>query len=310
MKKHLYIEQEGVCAIDEDTPLSIDESLMDIHRLVDRANGGIITPDNVEAVDPVNHMKFHGNHRERTGIYLKIKTAIDARRQLMKLLNSSNNRLLAYRRWVDQLDAATVDYLEENSKAVASKLSKHDRMIAKMIENCDVPVAQAALCVRGIGPVTVAYMLAYINIQKAEYVSKMWAYAGLHAPNYDRYKKGETSGGSKTLRTVLYTMADSQIKTRGPYREVYDRVKQKLEVSEKLTTSRNTKGQLVTDIAWKDVKPSHRHGTAIRHMMKHFLADWWFVHRTTEGLDTPQAYPLAKLGHKTWIEPHDRGWIF
>ncbi len=103
---------------------------------------------------------------------------------------------------------------------------------------------------------------------------------------------------------------DSQMKTKGAYREVYDRVKSRLEISEKVTKSRNTQGQLI-DCKWKDTKPCHRHGAALRAVMKHFLADYWMVGRTLTGLDTSPLYAEAVLGkgHRT-IMPEERGWIY
>jgi hypothetical protein len=105
-------------------------------------------------------------------------------------------------------------------------------------------------------------------------------------------------------------MADSQMKGHGPYREVYDRVKARLEVSEKEVNTRNTQGKMIT-VAWKDTKPCHRHGAALRAVMKHFLADYWYVGRTLAGLETNPIYAEAILGmsHKT-IKPEERGWIY
>jgi hypothetical protein len=185
------------------------------------------------------------------------------------------------------------------------------------------PLAKACLTVKGIGPVTVAYCLVYIELdgifpeghvrvgqEKARHASCLWKYAGLHCASHERYEKGKTSGGNKTLRTVLYTMADSQMKTKGSYREVYDNMKSRLEKSERKTMSRNTQGKLV-EVAWKDTKPSHRHGAALRAVMKHFLADYWFVGRTLLGLETSPLYPEAVLGgnHRT-IMPEERGWVY
>ena len=64
------------------------------------------------------------------------------------------------------------------------------------------------------------------------------------------------------------------------------------------------------EMAWKDVAPMHRHQAAIRKMMKHFLADFWYVWRTLEGLETPMLYPEAKLGHTGIVKPEERGWVF
>jgi len=155
-----------------------------------------------------------------------------------------------------------------------------------------------------------ASCLVYIDLNKARHASSLWKYVGLHTPSYERYTKGEAGGGNKTLRTILYTMADSQVKGRGPYRVVYDQTKKRLEQSEKITKSRNTQGRLI-ECAWKDTKPSHRHGAALRAIIKHFLADYWYVGRTLSGLPREPLYAESILGkgHKT-IDPKVRGWRF
>jgi len=308
LKEAIIEKQNGACALTQ-APLNPDLSLVDTDRKIQKKDGGIYTTENTRVVDPVAHMKRHGNYREREEQLEEIKTVMDGREQVRKLLNSSRNRLKAWERGTDDLHEETRDWLEEQVDQMSKRLSKIDRKAKKLVGNYNVPVVQSALDVDGVGHITVAYMVIYIDITKAPYVSSMWGYTGLDKPSHKRYKKGESSGGNKTLRTVLYTMAESQIRTRGAYRDVYDRTKQKLEVSEKKTMSRTTQGKL-KEMMWKETKPSHRHGAAIRQVMKHFLADWWYVHRKTEGLETPQAYPIAKLGHKSWIFPEERGWEY
>ena len=308
LKTSIIKKQNGACALTQ-TPLNPDLSLVDTDRKIQKKDGGIYTNDNTRVVDPVAHMKRHGNYVERKKQLEDIKTIMDGRNQVRKLVNSCNNRLKAWERGTDQLHEQTREWLEDQANEASKRLDKIDRKVKKMIEKSDIPVAHSALCVDGVGAITVAYMLVYIQIDKAPYCSSLWSYCGLDKASHKRYKKGESGGGNKTLRTVLYTMAESQIRTRGAYRDVYDRTKAKLENSEKVTKSRNTQGKLI-ECMWKDTKPSHRHGAAIRQIMKHFLADWWYVHRTLEGLETPDAYVIEKMGHKSWEYPQERGWEF
>jgi hypothetical protein len=308
LKTSISEKQKGACALTQ-TPLKPNLSLVDTDRKIQKKDGGIYTPENTRIVDPVAHMKRHGTYRERDEQVEKLKSTMDGRFQVRKLLSSVTNRMLAIERGTDDMDTETHEWLMKQKKDVESRLSKIDREITKQIKKIDIPVAKSALEVKGIGAVTIAHMLVYIDIHKANYCSSLWAYVGLDKPSHERYTKGEAGGGNKNLRTVLYTMADSMIKTRGAYREVYDRRKARLEVSEKVTQSRNTQGKLV-ESKWKDTKPSHRHGASLREVMKHFLADWWYVHRTTEGLPTASPYPIEKLGHTTWIMPEERGWKY
>ena len=76
-----------------------------------------------------------------------------------------------------------------------------------------------------------------------------------------------------------------------------------------MVKTRNTQGKLI-DAMWCDTKPSHRHGAAIRKMLKHFLADVWKVWRTIEGLPTPHLYVQEKMGHTHIVQPEQRGWVY
>lgn len=284
--------------------------LIDTHRKLHKSKGGTYNDlSNVELLSPRRHMEVHGTLKDRSEWLDGLKSKMDAREQLRKQYNNCNNRLLAMKRRTDNLDESTVDFLMSQKEITKSALGKLDCKIEKHLKNGSPEIATVALKVKGLGAVTVAYMLVYVEIEKARYASSLWSYVGLDKPSHKRYEKTVSGGGNKTLRTVLYAMAESFIKTRNDYRDVYDRAKQDLEVSEKMTFSRNTQGKLI-ECKWKDTKACHRHGAAIRKMIKHFLADFWLVWRTLEGLETPCLYPEAKLGHKGIIKPRDRGWMY
>ena len=287
-------------------------SAVDTHRVLPKASGGTYDSENYVILDPVAHMQEHGTYRERDEQLEAIKAIVDDRRQVMKLVMKIQNQLLAYERNTDTLNELTEQWLKDQLEAIRKELKARDKLLEKAVKEYAKtdPLTKAALGVRSVGPVTVAHMLTYIDLEKASHASSLWSYVGLDKPASDRYKKGVAGGGNKTLRTVLYTLADSQVKGRGPYREVYDRVKDRLSVSEKVVKSRNTQGKEV-EVAWKDTKPCHRHGAALRAVMKHFLADYWMVGRTLAGLDTSPLYPEAMLGgnHRT-IMPTERGWVY
>ena len=287
-------------------------ALVDTHRLKPKSEGGEYTQNNFVVLDAVAHMQEHGTYREREGSLEDIKSIVDDRRQVMKLVMKVQNQLLAYERNTDTLHESTRCWLQSQLESLQVELAARDKSLAKAVKDHakEDRLTAAAIGVKGVGAVTVAHMLTYIDIDKARHPSSLWAYAGLDKASHERYEKGTASGGNKTLRTALYTMADSQVKSRGAYREVYDRMKDRLSQSEKVTKSRNTQGKLI-ECAWKDTKPSHRHGAAMRAVMKHFLADWWYVARTLAGLPTEALYPEAILGgnHRT-IMPEERGWEY
>lgn len=308
LKTKISKKQNGKCALtDEKLPKHL--SLMDTDRKNPKAKGGIYTDENTRIVDPIAHMIRHGNFKEREKEMETLKSLMDAREQLRKLNNSSNNRMLAMKRRTDHIDNATQVWLTDQIKETKSQLGKLDRRIEKHLKTMSIPIIKPALAIKGLGAITIAYMLVYIDIEKARYASSIWAYVGLDKPSHKRYEKNVAGGGNKTLRTALYAMAESFIKSKNIYRDVYDNEKRKLEASENMTESRNTQGKLIT-CKWSETKPCHRHGAAIRKMIKHFLADFWKVWRTMEGLDTPMLYPEAKLGHKGIVQPEERGWIY
>lgn len=307
IKERIKQKQNGICVLTL-KPLSELHSLTDTDRVTPKQYGGTYDSDeNVRIVRPVAHMVRHGNLREREAEMHELKKLIDGRRQLIKQMNSANNRLLAMKRQTDDLDEDTVSFLKEEVKSVKSQIKKTDVRVVKQLKRTGHPMYEQASNIKGIGTMTIAYMLVYIEISKAQYASSLWSYVGFDKPNYERYEKGVAGGGNKTLRTMLYTTAESFIKSRNVYRDVYDREKAKLENSEKKTWTRNTKGKWEY-VMWKETKKSHRHGAAIRKMLKHFLADWWYVHRKVEGLETPELYVVDKMGHKGIIKPQERGW--
>ena len=309
LKTKLYRKQNGMSALTQEV-LPPDISLIDTHRKNPKRNGGIYTDENTILATPVEHMKKHGTLREREAELDQLKNLIDIREHAIRLRNKIGNQVLAWKRHTDSLDEDALIRFDKQYGDAAEWVKSIDKRIIKHLKTMEDPLIQSAFGIKGIGPITIAYCLVYIDLSKARHASSLWAYAGLDKPSYARYEKNVAGGGNKRLRTVLYTMADSQVKSRGPYREVYDLVKERLSVSEKIVVSRNTQGKKV-EVPWKDTKPSHRHGAAMRAIMKHFLADYWYVGRTLAGMETNPLYPEAvlKSGHRT-IMPEERGWKY
>ena len=324
-----------------------EERFHDADRIVPRAEGGDYTPDNVEVVSPQQTMRRHGTLRIRSSKLEELKTICDDREQLIRLKNKINNQLLAYARQTDNADTETRNFLNEQAALIERKTNDKTDELKKWVKDHKDPkdafdqLLHAADDVLGIGPVTMAYMAVYVDLgepgkpsvypafielpdgkkvatpnagqEKAPHPSSLWAYVGYDVPSHQRYQKGKASGGNKTLRTMLYNTACSCMKQKtGAYRKVYNDVRNRLDNSLQITKSRNTKGQLV-DIAWKDTKKGHRHGTGLRIIAKHFLADYWFVGRTILGLPTEQnaLYVNERLGHYgALLNPGKRGWIY
>ncbi len=308
LKKKLRHKQDDKCVL-SDKKLNKETHLFDTDRVISKAEGGIYTDENTRVVDPVAHMMRHGNLRLRDENLTELKALIDDREQILKLRNKVANQLRAAERRTDNLHKDTMIFLKEELTHVESIYKDRTKRVEKWVKDyrTEDSLMIAALNVHAIGDKTVAYCMAYIDLTKAKHASSLWAYAGLDKPSHARYQKGETSGGNKKLRCALWNMAESQVKLNGPYRSVYDAVKQRLSASKKFTQSRNTQGKLVK-VMWKDTKPCHRHGAALRAIMKHFLADYWYIGRTLLGLPTDPLYVEAVLGHTSIIRPAERGW--
>jgi len=286
--------------------------LNDVHRKISRIEGGEYVEDNTVIIQPKEHAKLHGCWRDRDTISDELKAIFDDRQHIIKLKNKVNNQLLAAKRDMDTLLPETKEMLEEQLKVYEKMLAKRTSNLKKKVKEFAKvdKLTEVTLKVPSIGEVTAAALHVFVDLTKARHASCLWSYVGLHKASHERYTKGETSGGNKTLRTVLYTTADSQIKGRGSYREVYDNTKARLEKSENITTTRLPGGKLVKK-PWKEVSKGHRDGAAKRQIMKHFLADYWYVGRTLLGLPTSALYPEAILGgnHRT-IMPEERGWEY
>jgi cytochrome c553 len=301
----------------------------DTHRKIQRMDGGSYESDNYNLICSTCHMKEHGTYRERSESLHKLKMMFDGYKQIQKLKNKVNNQIRAMQRNTDELDEIDLAYIEEVLKSVTEKEKQKDKLIKEWVKNNqDLKIVGAMQSVKGVGHITIAACLSYLEIDKAKHASSFWSYAGYWCASHERKsKKLETpilyiddkgkekkrwyNPGCQVLRNALYVTAGVFIKQGGPYREVYDRRKHKTENSEKITNTRITGKAGVFKKAWKDVSKGHRHGDAIRVMMKHFLADLWFAWRTIEGLPVNDLYVKEHLGHKSAIiNPILRGWEY
>lgn len=279
LKNNIAVDQAGICAL-SNTPLPPDLALVDTDRISPKVDGGIYTADNTRIVLPVAHMERHGTLRNRESSLDELKSLFDDRVQMMKLLLKENNQLLAYERRTDNPHPETLEFLKAHLIPVQRRLAEIDKQISQCVKSYNDPFVKVCLAVPGLGPITVTALTVYIDLNKAATPSALWKYVGIHTSSHERYTKGEAGGGNKTLRTVLWNAANVMMKmSDSPYREVYDRVKIRLSISEKIVKTRNTQGHLV-ECAWKETKPSHRHGAALRAIIKHLLADYWMVGRT------------------------------
>ncbi len=308
-KEKVLKDQDGLCVV-SGKELPKDVSLSDAHLIVQDKG---FSENNISVVDVREHLKIHNIYRHRPENLKNIKNMIRERGQLLSLFNKINNQLLAMKRNEDVLFPIAEELLEKYQKDLKSEIRKYNRLVEKAvleIAKTDKFV-ESALGVDGLGSITIANCLAYIDLTKAKHASSLWSYVGFDVPSYERYKKGKSGGGNRTLRTALYAFAGSQIKRRGAYRYVYDNIKARWESSDEYTMTRVIGKSKPIKMKKKDVSNGHRDGVGKRLMIKHFLADYWYVGRTLMGLETSMSYPecVLKGNHRT-IMPEERGWIY
>lgn len=310
LKNAIAIEQDGVDPLTGEM-LAEDQSLNDTDRVQPKVEGGTyVERSNVRVLTPISHMARHGTLRERTTTLDELKSIFDDRVQMMKLLLKENNQLLAYKRRTDHVHPETAAFLEAHLEPIHKRLTEIDKTLVAALKAYPDAFTQTALKVKGLGPISVVALTVYIDLSKAATPSALWKYVGLHTASHERYVKGEAGGGNKTLRTALYNTACVMMKLgEGGYRDVYDRTKLRLSQSEKVVKTYNTEGKLI-ELPWRETKPSHRHGAALRAIVKHLLADYWLVGRTMAGLPTVPLYAESMLGHTHIISPRERGWEF
>ena len=313
LKRDLGDEHGYRCYICEEeiTQEQIDTGMVDTDRLIPKAEGQGYEIDLTRLACPVCHMKRHGVHRIRPEDLGVLKVAIDDREQWMKLLYKIENQIRAYSRGTDEFSEISKKQLEDMLPDLREKVADRTNIVNLWVKNhMNEGLIQSAMNVTSMGPQTVAYLITYFVPEKAPHRSSAWKYIGMHVPSHERYVKGEASGGAKRLRTALWRCVDSMWKNRAcPYRQIGDRVKARLEISEKQVSSRTVKGVLKT-MAWKDTMKCHRHGAAYRKMIKELIGDYWVAARKFAELPTDGTYAADMLGHEHQVDPRERGWLF
>lgn len=81
---------------------------------------------------------------------------------------------------------------------------------------------------KGLGPTMAMQLLGYIgDIGRFDTVSKLWKYCGLGVTegHADRLTRGVKAGYNTRMKTLMYLIGTSFLKSRSPYRRIYDESK-------------------------------------------------------------------------------------
>ena len=193
-------------------------------------------------------------------------------------------------------------FAKTQKKHVSSQISKkkgdHERVAKTQTKNVSFPIYSWLKKQKGIGPINSAYLIAYINFEKTPSIPALWCYCG-QTPD-SKKKKGQKMKGNPVLKQRCHLIAESFIKSKSPYKKIYDKEKKKrLKLMEK-DQSHNAKTQNIVvapsnnNLGLKkkdqslhaktlgiDVLSSipksrmHCHNRAMLKMVKSFLKDLW-----------------------------------
>lgn len=215
-----------------------------------------------------------------------IRLVVDSYFQIQKLRVQVGNRLNAVERKTDEPNIY-IDFLQKMANNLNS-LEKECIKIAKEYVK-DHPAWNWLKRVKGIGVVYTAKLLSYIDIEKADTVSALWRYAGLGVVDGKAEKKvkGEKLHFNNRLKSTMYLIGSSFLKSKGKFSQIYYQEKERQEREH----PELSKGQI--------------HYRALRKMNKIFLACLWEYWRQAEGLPVRKFYVEEVLGHTSIYHPED-----
>jgi hypothetical protein len=151
---------------------------------------------------------------------------------------------------------------------------------------------EAACCVKGVGPVRAACLVAQIDFDKADTVSSLWRFAGYGVREdgtRDRPVKGERLRYRRELKKDCHLLGLSLLRCGSPYADEYYRAKEYYQQN-------------------RDWNRGHVHMAALRKSIKLFLSHMWEVGRQLEGLPIRRPYVQEHLGHEGISAPQEYGW--
>lgn len=216
---------------------------------------------------------------------------VEMRDDMQRMRIQLSNRLAAVERGdsvVGDFYKLAIDRYATRFADVEDNLGVEIRKLADSL-SAEVPLLADMQCVKGIGPVLAARLLVELDFTRAHSASSLWAYCG-YAPGKDRLVKGQKRAYNARARTVCYLIGASFLKSRSPYRAIYDSA---------------AAHYAAVHPEWT---PRHRALASMRKMVKRFLAHLYVVGRTRHGLPVRRPYVQDYLAHVHIDHPEDYGW--
>lgn len=189
--------------------------------------------------------------------------------------------------------------------------------------------------VKGVGDVLAAGLIAGIKTPaRFSNISKLWKYCGMHVVDGEAptRRKGAKVDWNPFMKTLCWKLGESFVKTKGYYRQAYERFRAEEErkseegiirpidkcigyipkdekIIEIVGDSPLTKAKVdkLKKKGYTELKvgmtKAHIYARAKRKTVKLFLAHLWHKWRELEGLPVTKPYAHALLGHSDFIEP-------
>lgn len=233
--------------------------------------------NNLQSICSICHSELHGIEPSRNEIKRLVYYTIKC--------NMSKNAILSQIRSLERLEIPVPEDFKLTIKGLETIEKGYDKQIKTLLDSGKYPIWQWLEKQKGISYKLAAKLIGFININKTPKPSNLWQYCGYGDP-MDKRRKGYKIRHNPILKSFVYNIAESFIKSKSPWKKIYDEEKTK---------------QL------KIVKTKmHAHRRAIRKMNKMFLLELYKEWRTVEGLPVSQSYSIDIIhnGHHL-LETHE-----
>lgn len=219
-----------------------------------------------------------------------VRSMVDGRSRAQKERIGCSNKLSAVERGSDSMEVGEKKILEKHCEMWRDIEDEMTHDIEDLVKGDEI--IERMTHVKGIGLTLAAKVVCMIDINRCDTVSALWRYCGYGVINGERERptKGEKLHYNKTLKSTLYLVAGSFLKSNSPYRAFYDSAREYYEANH------------------PDWTKLHQHNAALRKMTKAFLAHLWMVWRMVEGLPIRDLYVNEKLAHEHYYTPEEFGW--
>ena len=173
---------------------------------------------------------------------------------------------------------------ESVSTNIKKKKGDHSDGAKTQILDVSFPIYSWLKSIKGMGPLNSAYLIGYIDWKKTPSVSALWCYCG-QTPDSKR-TKGKKSNWNPVLKQRCFMISEGFIKSKSPYKKIYDKEKAK-----QLKLMENDQSKIAKTQS-KDVTPSipksrmHAHKRGMRKMVKTFLKDLWVEQNNIQKKET------------------------